>query len=296
MEHLSSRRRFLRGVALSAALGCVSVASANSGDAAPERRRLRVARISIDLPHLPPALDGFRIAQISDLHLEPFTKARHIHETVDTCNALAPDLVAMTGDFVTNNTRAVGLLAELVSQLHAPSGIFACLGNHDFWSGHEAVVKALKERRIPVLRNETRRVHTDRGVLQLAGMDSRYMGRPDLRHTLSNWKQDQPLVMMMHEPDVADDLAAAGVKALQLSGHTHGGQLRLMGLPPLAFRRARWGKKYLAGRYDVGSVQLYVNRGIGCVGLPLRVLCPPEVTEITLRSPLMRGGTKRVAS
>lgn len=251
-----------------------------------QSRRLKVARVSFRLPHLPPALDGFRIAQISDLHLEPFTKARHIQETIDACNALGPDLVAMTGDFVTNTARPVGLLAELLAQLKAPYGVFASLGNHDFWCDHEAVTRALTERRVGVLRNETRRIHTDGGVLHLAGMDSRYMGRPNIHATFSNWRPGQPLVMLMHEPDVADELAAAGVTGLQLAGHTHGGQLRLMGLPPMPFRRARWGQKYLAGRYQTGTVQLYVNRGIGCVGLPLRVMCPPEVTEITLRSPL----------
>ncbi len=250
------------------------------------RRRLKVTRVPVTLPHLPPEMDGFRIVQISDLHLEPFTKPRHIEETIATCNALKPDLVAMTGDFVTNNTRHTGLLAELLSQLHAPCGVFACLGNHDFWCGAPEVEKALSGRGIGVLRNETRSIHTDGGRLQLAGIDSRYIGRPNLRAALAGWKPEEPLVVMMHEPDVADDLATAQIEALQLSGHTHGGQLRLGRLQPMAFRRARWGKKYLAGTYKVGSVQLYVNRGIGCVGVPLRVMCLPEVTEFTLRSPL----------
>ncbi len=110
------------------------------------RRRLKVTRVPVTLPHLPPEMDGFRIVQISDLHLEPFTKPRHIEETIATCNALKPDLVAMTGDFVTNNTRHTGLLAELLSQLHAPCGVFACLGNHDFWCGAPEVEKALSGR------------------------------------------------------------------------------------------------------------------------------------------------------
>ncbi len=251
---------------------------------------MKVTRLSVVLPHLPAAMDGFRIVQISDLHLEPFTKPKHIQATINACNALQPDLVAMTGDFVTNHARSAGVLGELLVQLKAPAGVFACLGNHDFWSDHTMVEKALKERGIGVLRNETRLIHTDGGVLHLAGMDSRYVGRPKLHTTLADWKPGQPLIMMMHEPDVADELAAANVAALQLSGHTHGGQLRFMGRPPPNYRRARWGKKYLAGLFDVGSVQLYVNRGIGCVGVPLRIMCPPEITEITLRSPLEENG------
>ncbi len=249
------------------------------------RRFLRIARSSVVLPQLPEAMDGFKIVQISDLHLEPFTKPKHILETVAACNDLRPDLVAMTGDFVTNTARPAGLLAEMLAELKAPAGIFACLGNHDFWCDAPAVERALVQKNIHVLRNEMRQVHIDGGTLNLAGFDSRYVGEPNLKKTLRQYRTDKPLVVLMHEPDVVDDLAAADVEALQLSGHTHGGQLRLMGLPPMAFRRARWGKKYLAGGYQAGKMLLYVNRGIGCVGVPLRLMCPPEITEITLRSP-----------
>jgi predicted MPP superfamily phosphohydrolase len=151
------------------------------------------------------------------------------------------------------------------------------------------VIKAMAERKIPLLRNETRLVHTDRGVINLAGFDSNYVSAPDVRKTLNNWRETQPLVILMHEPDAADTIAASGIQGLQLSGHTHGGQLCFRGKEPSAMRRAKFGKKYLAGHYEVGSLQLYVNRGIGCVGVPVRIKCPPEVTEITLRSPALRS-------
>ena len=281
---LSSRRRIIRGLLSSMPSAAPGAPAAPLPPAVP-RVRLRVTRVASVLPHLPAGLHGFRIVQLSDLHLEPFTKPRHIERAVETCNALRPDLVALTGDFVTNTARPAGLLAELLSRLEAPHGVFACLGNHDFWSDAAAVERALADRGIGVLRNETRLIRTGGGDLPLAGLDSRYVGRANLRSALDGWRPDRPLVMLQHEPDVADDLAAAGVAALQLSGHTHGGQLRLLGRPPHALRRARWGKKYLSGRYQVGPVQLYVNRGIGCVGVPLRLMCPPEVTEITLLSP-----------
>ncbi len=245
----------------------------------------KVVRVSITLPHLPPGLDGFRIAQVSDLHLEPYTRPRHILRMVDACNALNPDLVAMTGDFVTYTSKPASHLAEILAGLKAPHGVYASLGNHDFQSGHEEVVKSLRERGMPVLRNETRLISTDCGSFSLAGFDSRYVTKPDLRAGLAGWKEGQPLVTMMHEPDVADDFAAVGVETLQLSGHTHGGQLIFGNLTPSVHRRAKWGKKYLAGAFNVGSVKLYVNRGIGTVGVPLRMKCPPEITEFTLRSP-----------
>ncbi len=237
------------------------------------------------VPGLPPAMDGFRIAQLSDLHLEPFTTEEDILHCVEVCNSLRPDMVALTGDFVTHTARPAPKVAELLSQLKATYGVFASLGNHDFASGAPEVIRVLTERNIPVLRNETRLIRTDNGTLVLGGFDSRYVSKPDVRKTLQDWKQSQPLVLMMHEPDAADTIAAAGVKALQISGHTHGGQLVFRGKAPMSLRRAKYGKKYLAGHYEVGGLQMYVNRGIGCVGVPLRIGCPPEVTELTLRSP-----------
>lgn len=279
MSELHSRRSILRQ------LTAVAVCGSTSAAVASDRKKLKIERVEIPVPGLPPALDGFRIGQISDLHLEPFTTQKDIFEAVQTLNSLKTDLVTVTGDFVTNNTKAAGLVADTVSHLEAPHGVFASLGNHDFWSGADDVVRALKQSKIPVLSNETRRIGTDKGTLWLGGIDSVYITKPDVRKTLQHWKQTQPLVLMMHEPDAADDISAAGVKALQLSGHTHGGQLVFGKRSPSPIRRARHGKKYLAGHYKVGDLELYVNRGIGCVGLPLRIGAPPEVTEITLRSP-----------
>lgn len=279
MSELQSRRSILRK------LTAVALCGPTSAALAADRKKLKIERVDIAVPGLPPAMDGFRIGQISDLHLEPFTTQEDIWEAVQTVNSLKPDLVAVTGDFVTNNTKAAGLVADTVSHLAAPHGVFASLGNHDFWSGADDVVRALQQNNIPVLSNETRRIETDAGTLWLGGIDSVYITKPDVRKTLQHWKETQPLVLMMHEPDAADDIAAAGVQALQLSGHTHGGQLVFGKRSPSPIRRARHGKKYLAGQYKVGGVELYVNRGIGCVGVPLRIGAPPEVTEITLRSP-----------
>lgn len=279
MPELCSRRRILQKLTAFAAFGTTTGAMASGNKGA------LVEHVEIAVPGLPPAMDGFRIAQLSDLHLEPFTTVEDILQSVQACNSLKPDMVALTGDFVTHNTRAAPVVAELLAQLKAPYGVYASLGNHDFWSGATDVVRAFNKHKIPVLRNETYRVHTDHGTLWLGGIDSVYVNKPDVRKTLQDWKQTQPLVLMMHEPDAADVIASAGVKALQLSGHTHGGQFVFRGKTPMYLRRARHGKKYLAGLYQVGDLQLYVNRGIGCVGLPMRIGCPPEVTELILRSP-----------
>lgn len=280
MSALYTRRTLLRQITALAAASSASPLLARDS-----KPRLVIERVEIQVPGLPPAMDGFRIAQLSDLHLEPFTTAEDILRSVEASNSLKPDLVALTGDFVTHTARPAPQVAEILSQLQAPYGVHASLGNHDFASGAPEVIRALTERKIPVLRNEIRRIQTDNGPLILGGFDSMYVSKPDVRKTLQDWKPRQPLVLMMHEPDAADLIAAAGVRALQISGHTHGGQLVFRGKEPMSLRRARYGKKYLAGHYEVGGLQMYVNRGIGCVGLPLRIGAPPEVTELTLRSP-----------
>jgi uncharacterized protein len=285
MPELYSRRLLIKKLMTLAAVSGATGGSALAGSGVAGRRNLKLERVEITLPNLPPGLDGFRIGQLSDLHLEPYTTEADIQRAIDMCNGLKPDLIALTGDFVTDTAEPAPVIAELLTQLQAPQGVFACLGNHDYWSGAAHVVKNLQERKIPVLCEETRCIQTDRGALYLGATDSNYMREPDVRKTLAQFKEKQPLVLMMHEPDGADIVAAAGVQALQLSGHTHGGQLRFLGKDPMNMRRARWGKKYLEGHYDLGNIQLYVNRGIGCVGVPWRIGCPPEVTEITLRSP-----------
>jgi predicted MPP superfamily phosphohydrolase len=284
MPNLQSRRHVLKKLITLAAVSGSTGGSALAGTGSSGARKLKLERIEITVPNLPPKLDGFRIAQLSDLHLEPFTTEHDIQRAVDLANSVKPDLVALTGDFVTDTADAAPVIAELLGQLKARHGVYACLGNHDYWSDADRVHKALTERKIRVLCEETRHIRTDRGSLYLGATDSNYNSRPNVRKTLAEFREKQPLVLMMHEPDGADVIAAAGVQALQLSGHTHGGQLRFLGKEPMNMRRARWGKKYLEGHYNLGNVQLYVNRGIGCVGVPWRIGCPPEVTELTLRS------------
>lgn len=249
-----------------------------------ERHRIVVERRDIALPGLPESLDGFRIAQLSDLHLEPWTKADAIAAAVLVTNGLKPDLIVITGDFISSSVKPAGLLAEILSKLEAPHGVLGCLGNHDVWHQPWVLQKELAGRQIQILRNQGMRLHTDRGSLFIAGVDSAWAGKPQLRPALRDWKEHEPLVVLAHEPDVADRFAESGIAGLQLSGHTHGGQVCIPALTPIALRLPSWGKKYVQGQYRVGNLRLYVNRGIGCVGLPVRFACPPEVTEITLRA------------
>ncbi|MBX7209482.1 MAG: metallophosphoesterase [Verrucomicrobiaceae bacterium] len=281
----ASRRQFLRRFASLAACGSVSGGGAFGYGNLVERHWIQTVARDITLPALPAMMDGFRIVQLSDLHLEPWTKAEHIAEAVVLANALKPDLMVITGDFLTNSSKPAGRLAEVLAPLEARYGVLGCIGNHDLWHQPDVLQRLLKERKIDLLRNEGMTLQTERGTIFIAGLESAWSGRADARAALRDWTTDLPLVILAHEPDQVDRVAQTGVPALQLSGHTHGGQV-CVPLPwPLALHLPAGGKKYRHGHHRVGSVQLYVNRGIGCVGAPVRIACPPEVTVITLRSP-----------
>lgn len=278
-----SRRNLLRRFASLTAVGAASGGGAFGYGSLLERHWVQVVRQDIYLPNLPEAMDGFRIAQLSDLHLEPWTTAEQIAEAVKVTNALTPDLIVITGDFLTNSARPAGRLAEVLADLQAPHGVLGSLGNHDVWHQPAVLTKHLAQKQIEILRNQGLRLHTPKGSLFIAGLDSAWAGKPNVRPALLEWKTHEPLVILAHEPDSADQVTKSELPALQLSGHTHGGQVCFPFLTPIALHLPAWGKKYAHGHHQVGKLQLYVNRGIGCVGLPVRFACPPEVTEITLR-------------
>jgi len=253
----------------------------------------RLERVEIRLVKLPPALDGFTIAQLSDFHYDPYFSVTPIKAGIEMVNELKPDLVVLTGDFATmplpesrrhhnrQALRAVEPCAALLRSLQAPGGVFAILGNHDFSFGPEGVVEALQSQGIPVLRNQSVLIEKNGGRFWLAGLDDVLGRQANLDDALQKVPNGETTVVLCHEPDFADVVATRSVD-LQISGHSHGGQVRLpvvgaLYLPPL-------GQKYPWGLRRLGSMQLYTNCGIGTVNLPIRWNCPPEVTLFTLRS------------
>jgi predicted MPP superfamily phosphohydrolase len=194
--------------------------------------------------------------------------------------AEAPDLVALTGDFVSYD-HAIEELAETLAPLAAapaPLGMFAVPGNHDYWEGLPAIRRALAPLGIEFLMNARRTLRRGGADLVLVGVDDQWNGQPDLAAALDGAPRDAFTLLLAHCPDMADEAAERGV-SLQLSGHTHGGHVRLPVLGALCLPRHGW--RYPAGHEHVGATQVYVSRGIG--GLPLRLGCPPEATIITLR-------------
>ena len=259
-----------------------------------ERHWIEISRHDLRIEGLPAAFDGMRIAQLSDLHLDEFTEPFFLRDAVDRVNKLNPDIVFLTGDFVTwgISTKnfaegAAWQCANILTGLTCPNR-YAILGNHDVKVDGRLVATALIDNGTKVLINSCEPIERAGARFWLAGFDDPVEGDPDpdlaIPARIRNIP-DEPVVALCHAPDYADDLlahpAGRAVKVM-LSGHTHGGQVRIPFagatlLPPL-------GKKYVEGWFHMGGMQLYVNRGLGTVGVPFRFDCPPEITLFTLRA------------
>lgn len=235
---------------------------------------------TITLPTLSTKLDGFTIAHLSDLHLHPYTQIDLIQKAVRLTNDLKPDLVALTGDYVLESANSAFDLGAELAKLQATYGVVASLGNHDYWTQVDTVVAGLTDNGIDVLVNDGKQIEDG---LFIAGLDDGWSGRPDLDEALKAHNGRSPIITLMHEPDFADQFAQDERVHLQLSGHSHGGQIRIpfLGAPILP----RFGQRYSMGLYQVGNMQVYTNRGIGVIGpTPMRLACRPEITLFTLKS------------
>jgi predicted MPP superfamily phosphohydrolase len=241
------------------------------------------------LAKLPDAFRGYRIAQISDIHFDEYTEASFVRRVVDQVNRLAPDLVLLTGDYISNSPRgqnfAAGAMlrcAKELSGLSCPAR-FAVMGNHDSFLGPPLIREGLATASIPMLFNQYVAIERNGQHLWLAGLADALSNVPNLQKTIPS-NPDGPVILMCHEPDYADNVLEQGFGErvdVMLSGHSHGGQVRLPLIGPLKVPEG--GRKYVQGHYQLGQMQLYVNRGIGTVGVPFRLNCPPEITLFTLQ-------------
>jgi uncharacterized protein len=285
-----TRRKFLQiGAAGTAVAGLATV-----GDGMIFRaNRPQVVSIDVHLPRLAESWDGFRIAQLSDFHYDDLFSVVPLRKAVDIVNQLQPDLIVLTGDFVSapvgnslpgsarRAARVIEPCTQLLTQMRAPSGMLAVLGNHDLDTDPAHVAAVLRSHAIPVLRNHSTALEREGKRLWIVGVDDVLVGKPDLDLALREIPPDETVVLLAHEPDWADHVAHYPVD-LQLSGHSHGGQIRLpfvgvLYLPDLA-------RKYPWGLRRIGPLSLYTNAGIGTIRVAIRLNCPPEITLITLRS------------
>lgn len=241
---------------------------------------LAIERQEIYLRRLPRALDGVRIAQLSDLHYGPLVNPEHLERAVAAANELRPDIIALTGDYISQDRSYAAPCAELVGRLRARYGVFAVLGNHDHWTDAALIADLFRAEGITVLLNEGMRVDIEGESFWLAGVNDTMVGLEDLPLALAGSVDEELKLLLAHNPIILRRAARAGVD-LVLSGHTHGGQVTLR---PEKNRNGRPRRRLLRGLGRRGNTQIYVTRGLGTVVLPIRYGCPPEVSVLELRS------------
>ncbi|HXJ18839.1 MAG TPA: metallophosphoesterase [Polyangia bacterium] len=278
----SERRLFLARVAAAGATSLVAAASAIALRSA--NRRPPVRPITIRLPRLPPEQHGFSIVQITDMHVGPLLGREFVQDVVDRTNALAPDLIAITGDLVDGGVADLGHLIAPLAELRASHGVFFVTGNHEYFSGADQWVNELTRIGIRVLQNERVSIGNGSASFDLAGVDDpsavHYGGlapREAVRRALDGRDPDRELVLLAHQPRSALDAESFGV-GLQLSGHTHGGQIWPFGLLIMLQQ------PFTAGLYRHQGSQVYVSRGTGFWGPPMRLGSPSEITHIRLEA------------
>jgi uncharacterized protein len=273
----SRRREFLRwgfGTVVS------SPAAMFAYGAAFGKERYEIVERTVALSKLSPRLNGLRIVQLTDIHVGNFMKQAKLEWYVRAVNDLNPDIVALTGDFIGSSPHFIAACAAALEKLDAREGVFACLGNHDYWVGAHRVTQALQAAGVEVLRNEARTLWLKGAPLNIAGVDDPWRGRTDFDRALSMTDPNAPTIMLCHQPDLFPAVVQRGID-LTLAGHYHGGQVKVQFLG-MAVSPAHLISEFVEGLYIRGRSQLYVSRGIGITGPPVRLNAPPEITLLHL--------------
>ncbi len=286
---LPARRQFIVQTAVAV---CATPFAACAYGLLVERTDVQTTHRRIMLKRLPKAFDGFRIAQLSDIHIGPFMTARSVRKYAAQVNQLKPDLVALTGDFVTWQASPEREVVEALSGLKAPFGIFGSIGNHEIWAGVEdSITRLFAAQGTKVLRQENVTLASAGERLNLIGVDYQslsHFGRHGdgfVSEYLEGVEKlvlpDTVNILMSHNPNTFDRAAELGID-LSLAGHTHGGQVTMEYISP-NLSPARLITAYVRGWFRKGDSQLYVNRGIGTIFSPVRIDCPPEITIYELK-------------
>lgn len=273
-----SRRDWIKLSASSVAafgLGCLGYGSA-------VRDHVEVSRVPVKIANLPSEFAGLTIAQLSDIHHGIYTGLDYINRCVEIANSLKPDLVALTGDFTYGGSRYVEPCAELLKGLKALVGVYAVLGNHDYYAGASRVARALRDAGLNLLIDAQDLIEHRGSKLCLIGVDDLYYGDTNIDRLMRNVPKEAPKIVLSHNPDFIEEFAVKGRHIdFMMSGHTHGGQIRfpVVGAPHIS---SSYGQRYAVGLNRNGSMQVYTTRGIGSILLPARFDCPPEIALYTL--------------
>ncbi|MCW5557549.1 MAG: metallophosphoesterase [Verrucomicrobiae bacterium] len=280
-----NRRRFLGSVG---GLGAVGGGLASYA-ALLEPQRVQVRRFTAPLRDLPTSLEGFRIVQVSDTHYGPFISFEYLRSVIRRANALAPDLIVLTGDYVHRTPLAIEPGVQVLQGLRARLGVVGVLGNHDHWEGAASVRDAFARVGIPLLDNQRQFLARDSlrsdaasgGVIGLCGVGDLWEDKVRFDQALDGIPEAVPRIVLAHNPDTAERIPSGLRVDLMLSGHTHGGQVSVPGHGPLLVPSA-YGRKYAGGWCAGPQCPVIVSRGVGMAILPVRFGVPPEISEITL--------------
>jgi len=275
----ASRRKFLKRLGWAA--GGILVGGC-AVDAVFERRWVQVTRLEIPISGLLPALDGLTICQVTDIHHGPFVSIEYVKRIVDLTNRLNPDIIVLTGDHVYHGPEYIEPVWAELARLQAPLGVYSALGNHDHWEGAELSRAAQAQADIPELLNSSVPIELTWPYgtrLWLAGVGDLWEDEQELGQALAGVPANEPVVLLSHNPDYADDMNDPRVRLI-LAGHSHGGQIVLPCLGPVITPCRR---KYAMGLVKTDVSQIYTSRGLGVIAPAVRINCRPELPLITLR-------------
>lgn len=247
-----------------------------------EARSISVSRNNIALPQLPASFQGLTIAFLTDFHCSPETPPDFLERVVDETNRLTPDVILLGGDYVTRGTTYVPAVGNLLARLHAPMGVYGVLGNHDFDGNTHAIRDMLRRAGIVELTNAGHWLMREGSRILVAGVGDLWEDSQDLAAALAGAHANDIVILLSHNPDYAMQLTDPRVR-LVLSGHTHGGQIRLPYVGTV-ISNSRYGRRLVSGLVPFDSFLLYISRGLGTVMMPFRYHCPPEITLLTLRA------------
>jgi uncharacterized protein len=275
-----SRRAFLK----TGAIGLASIAFIGSSYSIAHTDDYDLIQRTIKITNLPEEFRGFTIGLLSDIHSSVFMNRKDMDEYVNAMNALKTDIIFVTGDFVNSKTEEVYPFAESFSKLNAPYGVYGVLGNHDYFADVDTVAREVDGCGVKLLRNDAVKITKGGAFINLVGVDDIGRGVKPVEYlsrALNGVRNEMPRILLCHKPYFMDDYSDNRFD-LVLSGHTHGGQIVFAKINDTYITPASLFSRYVWGLYKKNGTQMYVNRGIGSVGLPFRVNCPPEVTKLTL--------------
>jgi len=273
-----TRRQFLGGVV---ATPLVAVSAVSAYARLIEPYHYLISETDIFINNLPERFEGFRITQLTDIHHSNILGIDEVRRVVALAQQTKPDMFVLTGDYATTYRRYIEPCAEALSSLNAPEGVWAILGNHDHYTDAELTTRALERNHIAVLNNKNTSLQRGPDSIQLSGIDDWTWNATDWRKAFEGLKEETPTILLSHQPGVLDFEQVKNV-SLILSGHTHGGQIRLPWLGAPA-RFATKDLRFAQGHFQNGSVQLYVSSGTGVIGLPVRFGVRPEIAVLRLK-------------